>query len=1130
MSMERQKILLNLNVKKSAQMLASIDTNNDGLDLDEFRRFIRVQLLGTRELDEFNAIDEAVLQQWHKLLDQEGAGRIRKAVLFAFALRQATITLGTRDVTSMLRSFPELRGRITLEGVESFVKHLGYDNLTAADIMSVMDMDGSGEVTLGEFDLWAKKTIKVLEVKTIDGKKPLSRLAIMLDNARVRQQRKLERQHMERKATYQRLVTDNEQVVQVKRALGNTLTTEEDVLGAKKLGLALKRKIAQMLDTSEYESAVDILEVWDSNGNGSLSLKEFHETLVLLGIECEAGPIQLLFDDIDYDGDYQVQLCELAEYITGAQTRRSRHGHDEAASEEDTMGNALPDVGVGISNDPAGDEQSPVLMVTAEVAEAAEAIEPSVSDPPTAEVGADKSEEQTDKAGPTVEDQSPQMDANSAGEPAEAGEEPLLVILSADTQAAVKIVDEPKAAEQATAEDATPAEKEAATVEEESSKAEEVAMEDAVIAEKMAEEETAEEETAVKEKPLEETPLKEAAQLEAAAEETAAAANAAVVKAAEEAAASKAAEETAAAEAEAAEEKPVVKAAEEAAAAEAAVAEQAAEAAAAKVADEEAAAAKMADEEAAAVKAAEEAAVAKAAEEAAVAEAAEEETAAIAAEEAAQAKAAEEEAAVAKIAEEAKATEEPSATKATEEAATAAAEASAAEPAAEEAQGEPEATADEAQGETNKASASEDDVVGTGEEDFDTGMRQNAMEREAADADNDGKLDFAEFCVFVRDREEGEFTDKELKERFAALDEDGSGKVDMHEYLQWSLKDALMRSSSRVMDLFRAWDEDHSGSVDKKEFAKAVRSLGFHVSQEDANAVFDSLDDDKSGALEYRELNEMLRKGLAANASKANLKRMAGKQKETGRNAKVTAKNMNQNYSVARTAALPPMVKLDASSGQSIQEQIYNILNEHQVKLIDLFREWDDDGNGALDKKEMRQAIAALGYDAPKKEIDKFFGSIDADGNGWIEFGELKAALKEKAVKQATAELQKKKKKEEAETAKKPMQTEEPEVSAEGADEELRADKDLFEAVAAANTEEEAQAEEAAAAATRELAEAEAELAAAAAAIAAEEHDAEEEAATTAEELEEAEAELAAALTAQAQVGEGVTTEAQQVS
>ena len=97
---------------------------------------------------------------------------------------------------------------------------------------------------------------------------------------------------------------------------------------------------------------------------------------------------------------------------------------------------------------------------------------------------------------------------------------------------------------------------------------------------------------------------------------------------------------------------------------------------------------------------------------------------------------------------------------------------------------------------------------------------------------------------------------------FDALDGDKSGKVDMAEYLIWSLRDALTRSSQRVVDLFRAWDEDRSGTVDKGEFHKAVRSLGFDVEKEDTDAVFDSLDDDRSGKLEYKELAEMLRKGV----------------------------------------------------------------------------------------------------------------------------------------------------------------------------------------------------------------------------------------------------------------------------
>ena len=142
----------------------------------------------------------------------------------------------------------------------------------------------------------------------------------------------------------------------------------------------------------------------------------------------------------------------------------------------------------------------------------------------------------------------------------------------------------------------------------------------------------------------------------------------------------------------------------------------------------------------------------------------------------------------------------------------------------------------------------------------------------------------------------------------------------------------------------------------------------------------------------------MLRKGVGSERAKANLKRTS-QLRDTGRGAALTAKNLNTNYVGSRVAALPPMVTLSASSDTSVQEQLFDILREHKVKLIDLFREWDDDGNGALDKKELRKAVAALGYEAPKADVDTLFDAIDTDNSGWIEFYELKNALSEKAAK-----------------------------------------------------------------------------------------------------------------------------------
>ena len=294
------------------------------------------------------------------------------------------------------------------------------------------------------------------------------------------------------------------------------------------------------------------------------------------------------------------------------------------------------------------------------------------------------------------------------------------------------------------------------------------------------------------------------------------------------------------------------------------------------------------------------------------------------------------------------------------------------------------------------------DVAGTGEEDFDVGNRQNAAERDAADQDSDSKLSFKEFSAFIRAREEGKFTEEELKARFERFDVDQSGKIEMSEFITWSLRDALARSSQRIIDLFRAWDEDASGTIDKREFFRAIHALGFPVEQVDTDKVFNFVDKDRSGTIQYGELNEKLREGEGSEKTKHNLKR-APRQADRSSSAKLTAKNINLNYVVAHAAALPPTKWLDATDGTTFNEQLRNVLMTNSVHLIDLFREWDDDGNGAIDKKEFRHGVAALGYEAPKADIDKLFDSIDEDSHGYIEFHELKQALTAKGVIKAAA-------------------------------------------------------------------------------------------------------------------------------
>jgi len=275
------------------------------------------------------------------------------------------------------------------------------------------------------------------------------------------------------------------------------------------------------------------------------------------------------------------------------------------------------------------------------------------------------------------------------------------------------------------------------------------------------------------------------------------------------------------------------------------------------------------------------------------------------------------------------------------------------------------------------------------EENFDSGVRRKAHDFAAVDVDNDNKLDFDEFCAMVRDREEGEHTDEDLRQRFTELDADRSGKVDMNEYIRWALRDALARSSARVIDLFRQWDEDGSGVIERKEFRRAIRALGFDFIHDvsEIDLVFDDFDIDKDGTLDYNELNTMLRQGASVILDDALKVGAAG---EIATQVRQTHKLRKHR---AKGKALPSSVVLKVSSRLSVQQQLQQVLRDNAVRVIDIFREWDEDGDGLVSKKEFRNAVSALGYQAPREDVDAVFSLFDEDGSGMIEYGELKRAL-----------------------------------------------------------------------------------------------------------------------------------------
>merc|ERR1712228_208616 len=66
---------------------------------------------------------------------------------------------------------------------------------------------------------------------------------------------------------------------------------------------------------------------------------------------------------------------------------------------------------------------------------------------------------------------------------------------------------------------------------------------------------------------------------------------------------------------------------------------------------------------------------------------------------------------------------------------------------------------------------------------------------------------------------------------------------------------------------------------------------------------------------------------------------------------------------------------------------------EQIEELKEAFNLFDADSSGAIDYKELRAAIKALGIEVKKEELKKMITDVDADGSGTIEYPEFETMM-----------------------------------------------------------------------------------------------------------------------------------------
>jgi hypothetical protein len=89
--------------------------------------------------------------------------------------------------------------------------------------------------------------------------------------------------------------------------------------------------------------------------------------------------------------------------------------------------------------------------------------------------------------------------------------------------------------------------------------------------------------------------------------------------------------------------------------------------------------------------------------------------------------------------------------------------------------------------------------------------------------------------------------------------------------------------------------------------------------------------------------------------------------------------------------------KIDLDEGPDappVSQQIAAALRKNSARVLDLFREWDADGDGDVTLAEFRRAMPKLGLNVPQKDIDALFNEWDKDGGGALNLRELQKILR----------------------------------------------------------------------------------------------------------------------------------------
>ena len=206
------------------------------------------------------------------------------------------------------------------------------------------------------------------------------------------------------------------------------------------------------------------------------------------------------------------------------------------------------------------------------------------------------------------------------------------------------------------------------------------------------------------------------------------------------------------------------------------------------------------------------------------------------------------------------------------------------------------------------------------------------------------------------------------------------------------LRQKLASQWSRVRDLFQSTDGDGNGKISRSEWAVALPNLlGSEFSAAATTALFDLFDVDHSGGIDFHELHSQLRIGASVEL----------KDQRLHEGAVDFERGVQQRVAVRRETGksgsnVVSGLKLESTTLVPILEELRAAIASNLGRTMHLFKEWDTNGNGVVDRHEFAHALEYLGLESNAETATALFDAFDDDGNGALQFSELHSKLRQR--------------------------------------------------------------------------------------------------------------------------------------